>query len=418
MSRLSAVGLAVPDILLPLPDIDLQKWAVIACDQFTQDHAYWDAVREQVGAEASSLHLILPEIYLGDADKPLRIANIHRTMTHYLAGGVFAPPQRTCVYVERSTSTHKRRGLVCAIDLEQYRWDYPGSALIRATEQTVPGRLPPRMEIRRNAGLETSHVLLLIDDKDDTLLPALGARATRNAPLYNTKLMLNSGTITGWAVRTEADLDFLASSLEAAVQTPFLYAVGDGNHSLAAAKAVWEEHRDAGLEQHPSRFALVEIENLYDEGICFEPIHRVLFNADYQRLCSALERLPGFSSRPVNSRMELSLLVAEKSASLNRIGLAHADTFLLIEFEKRALAVALLQPLLDTQSSGASIDYIHGEAALFRVEAEGGTGILLPPVQKSGLFETVAHCGPLPRKSFSMGDAEEKRFYLECRALQ
>ncbi|MDR3335162.1 MAG: DUF1015 domain-containing protein [Treponema sp.] len=431
--RLAALGTAIPDIVLPRPEMDITKWAIIACDQFTQDQDYWEAVKDTVGVAPSAFHLILPEIYLEDGDREERIRRIHRTMDAYMAADILAPPRRGCVYVERSTPQHPlRRGLVIAVDLEQYDWKPEAHSLIRATEGTVKERLPPRMEIRRGAPLEIPHVILLIDDEEDVLLPGLGERAKKKLPLYNTPLMMDSGGISGWLLDQEADWAYLAEGLERLVQVgeAFLYAVGDGNHSLAAAKAVWEEYKalHAGtprLMEHPGRWALVEVENLYDPGISFEPIHRLLFGPDRGEVLNALSTLPGFSSRPINSREELSQLVGDPEATNTRLGLIASNAYILIETE--GLATDSLQPLLDSLVKGSSkkampysIDYIHGEAGVFQEAPDPEhpqVGILLPPVKKNGLFKTVAQRGPLPRKSFSMGEAWEKRFYLESRKL-
>jgi hypothetical protein len=424
-STLRDFGLAMPDILLPAPSIDRKKWAVIACDQFTQNREYWEDVRAFVGDAPSTLHLVFPEIYLEETGAWERIARIHRTMHSYLEQDIFAPPLETFVYVERETPGGVRRGLVAAIDLERYDWR--GGALIRATEGIVPERLPPRMDVRRGAPLESPHVLLLINDKADALLPALGERAKAAAPLYRTGLMMDSGTITGWAVNTKEDVLLLIQHLESLARggtLPFLFAVGDGNHSLAAAKSVWDKYKAShagelgNAAQHPARYALVEIENLYDPGVHFEPIHRVLFGEQTDTLLKTLSALPGYAVTRVDGRKELSALVAACSEK-DHVGLALDAGFYMIEFANRGLAVSVLQPLLDgfVKESGASIDYVHGEDAVFRA-ALHGAGLLLPPIQKSGLFETIFRIGSLPRKSFSMGEAREKRFYYECRKIE
>jgi hypothetical protein len=304
------------------------------------------------------------------------------------------------------------------------------------------------MEIRRGALLESPHILLLIDDQEDALLPALGDRAKRAAPLYQTPLMLSGGSVAGWALATEADWETLAAGLEALAgqsparykaPDPFLYAMGDGNHSLASAKAVWDEYKAAhsgepGLASHPARWALVEVENLYDPGIAFEPIHRVIFGADAESVLALLAALPDFERRPVRDRAELSRLVGDPAAPKSRLGLIAGPSLFLAESSAPPVITESLQPLLDDfarSHAEVSIDYIHGEDELFRIASDGPAspgdtvdskstvpvGILLPPVRKSGLFETVARSGPLPRKSFSMGEALEKRFYLECRGI-
>jgi len=441
---MNELGIEIPEILLP-QRADLSQWAVIACDQFTQDRAYWEKAREAAGGEPSALNLIFPEVFLNDDDHAGRISDIHRAMRDYLAGGVFAAPRRGLVYLERDTPYNRgRKGLVAAVDLEQYDWSPTARPLIRSTEGTVPDRLPPRMNIRRNAPLESPHILLLIDDEDDSLLRGLGERARKNAPAYQGDLMLNSGSISGWFLDAPGDLALLTDGLEKLMRRsltrysgggagadgqPFLFAVGDGNHSLASAKGIWEEYKAAHwdgktLPVHPCRYALVEIENIYDPAIKFEPIHRVVFGMELDSALKLLEALPDFSSRTVASREELVRLVAEPTKG-NRFGLASGGRYALVATSAGGISTASLQPLLDeavSGNSGLSIDYIHGEEELFRLAESSATespaiGILLPPLQKAGFFETVARSGPLPRKSFSMGEAEEKRFYIECRKL-
>ncbi|MDR0450144.1 MAG: DUF1015 domain-containing protein [Treponema sp.] len=452
-SPLESLGLSLPEILLPGQGIDLLKWAVVACDQFTQDRDYWEKAGEIAGDAPSTLKLIFPEFYL-EAD-PLsrkeRIGAIHRSMESYLAGGIFAPPRRGWVYLERGTPFHRiRRGLVAAIDLDRYQWAAGAKGLIRATEGTLKERLPPRMDTRRGAPLESPHILLLIDDDRDTLFPALAEAARQADPVYQGPLMLGSGELSGWFLDREAQWKLVGDKLEELRrrapgrygsgegedgENAFLYAVGDGNHSLAAAKGIWEEYKaahagEADLAAHPARWALAELENLYDPGLSFEPIHRVIFNAGAGSLPGLLSRLPGALSYPVEGSGKLRELVKEQGPGPGqRLGFISGDRCLLIETTAPGLATVSLQPLLDDfiargEGSGGnppSIDYIHGEEELIRL-AEGrgerpAAGILLPPVRKEGLFKTVAQSGPLPRKSFSMGAACEKRFYLECRRL-
>ena len=449
--RLNGLGVDIPEIIFPNAGVDPERWAVIACDQFTQNRAYWEAAAAHVGNAPSTLSMILPELYLSDSGREERIRRIHTAMTDNLLKGVLTPPRRGCVYIERATPFHPcRRGIVLAVDLEHYDWTPDSRRLIRTTEGTVPERLPPRVAIRRGAPLEIPHILLLIDDDADALLPGLGERARRSPPVYRTSLMLDSGSIQGWFLDGEEDWDFLARGLEALARRagtrygredpePFLFAVGDGNHSLATAKAVWEDYKrehkgEDGLADHPARWALVEVENIYDPGIGFEPIHRMIFGVPPGEILRALSVLPGFSSRAVADRGELSRLVGERGAAKNRLGLIAGTDLTLIESEAPGLATDSLQPLLDALILGkkapgpdrdrpaVSIDYIHGEEELFSIAgastaAAPAAGILLPPIEKQGLFETVARSGPLPRKSFSMGEALEKRFYLECRRL-
>ena len=431
-NRFTKLGLFLPEILLPNPAIELEKWAVIACDQFTQHRWYWKNVENAINGAPSTLNLIFPEIFLFDEDRCVRIDAIHRTMEQYLAGNVFSDARRGCVYVERSTTYNAcRRGLVIAVDLEHYDWSPHARPLIRSTEGTVTERLPPRMDIRRDSALETTHVLILIDDEQDRLLPALAERAKRREPVYHSRLMPDSGDISGWFVDSPDDWAFIAGELEElarlastrfgsvgaekiaansapGVAEPFLFAVGDGNHSLAAAKEIWEEYKknhpagisSDGIPVHPCRYALVEIENLYDPAVQFEPIHRIVFDVQPSELLDALA-----SVKNINCVQE---------QSNNRV--------IRIENLSPHITTASLQPLLDrfVMQKGCSIDYIHGEDEVLRIAADNerqAVGLILPPVRKDGLFKTVAKSGPLPQKSFSMGKADEKRFYLECRKL-
>ena len=451
--KFKSLGLEIPFILLPR-NVDLQKWAVIACDQFTQDRNYWERVKANTAGSPSTLNMIFPEVFLPDGDADKRIADIHSTMKNYLQENVFQEPKQGFIYIERDTAFQKkRRGLVAAIDLEQYDWKADARLLIRCTEETVEDRLPPRMNIRRGAPLELPHVLLLIDDAD--LLSNLGETVKKNDPVYKTDLMLNSGSITGWFIDAHTSehsstLAFIAEKLKKLFQRsvtrydgqnapPFLFAAGDGNHSLAAAKGIWEEYKAAkgcngsmasdGLPVHPCRYALVEIVNIYDPAIQFEPIHRLVFGIGFDETISLLSRLPDFSHSSVKNTEELLELLSHKNNSLqecsgNCFGVVSDGRYALIRTSAGGIATACLQPLLDNALKNkviSEIDYIHDNEELLRLTKSCSktvqTGILLPPVYKAGLFETVARIGPLPRKSFSMGHSSEKRFYLECRSL-
>jgi hypothetical protein len=444
--KLNSLGLEAPSILLPnakAKAFDMQKWPVIACDQFTQDFDYWERVKKFSEGSPSTLNLIYPEVYLPEGNASSRIADIHTTMIRYLMEGVFAEPRQGFIYIERDTPFQKkRRGLIAAVDLERYEWKPEARPLIRCTEGTVADRLPPRMDIRRGAPLELPHVLLLINDEADSLLPALGEMAKKSAPVYNTPLMMESGSIAGWFLDAQegcpsgrpecppsAALDFIVEKLDELCkrsitrydgnESAFLFAVGDGNHSLASAKGIWEEYKAAHPDEpvHPCRYALVEIENIYDPAIQFEPIYRLVFDVGVDEIASVLSPLPDFSCRPVDNAKELVRL-CEHPAAANCFGIISQGRYALIETSAGGIATACLQPLLD--KNPLSIDYIHDKEELLRLAEDKSrlaAGILLPPVQKAGLFETVARLGPLPRKSFSMGHSSEKRFYLECRGL-
>ena len=424
-NRLAALGVKIPEIIFPASGTDLLQWAVIACDQFTQDNEYWEKVKAEAGSSPSTLNFIYPEIYL-TADKKIfseKINNIHTAMRSFLDSGNFSSHQ-CAVYIERSTPHNKkRRGLVLAVDLDKYDWNPKARSLIRATEGTVPERLPPRMDIRRNAPLETTHILLLIDDEHDAIIPGIGAEAMKHKPIYETQLMMNSGAVTGWALDLNSEKTFekLASGLESLAQkagerygvndeTPFLFAAGDGNHSLASAKAIWDEYKAAhigetGLDSHPLRYALVELENIHDQGIGFEPIHRIVLGAEPDKLRKALSALKDIECVPMPSQKNV----------------------LRIKSNSSEIATAVIEPFLDSlkAANNYTIDYIHGQDDVMRHAAnytgptpeKQAVGLMLPPVRKDGFFRTIAQKGPLPRKSFSMGEGCEKRFYFECRKL-
>jgi hypothetical protein len=433
--KLNSLGLEIPSILLP-QGVNMEKWPVIACDQFTQDRDYWEKAKNAAEDSPSTLNLIFPEVFLSDDGARERIANIHSNMKHYLKDGVFGQPRQGFIYIERDTPYQKkRRGLIAAVDLEQYDWKPDSRPLIRCTEGTVAERLPPRMDIRRGAPLELPHILLLIDDDTESLLPALAERAKKQASVYNTQLMMDSGNVSGWFLDSQEDYCFIADKLDELCsrsvsrygnsngnKNPFLFAVGDGNHSLAAAKGIWEEIKKAepvNSLTHPCRYALVEIENIYDLAIQFEPIHRLVFDVGFDEILSLLSQLPDFSCRPVDRAEDLPRL-CKSSSAVNCFGIISQDRCMLTETSAAGISTACLQPLLDNyKGKPLFIDYIHDDEELFRlaVKDSRSIGILLPPVQKSGLFETVGRLGPLPRKSFSMGHSCEKRFYLECRSL-
>ena len=453
MKKIDDFGIRVPEILLP-KNIDVKSWSVIACDQYTQDLEYWKRAEACAAGKPSTLNLILPEVYLGASDKPARIEKIRETMKSYIAegagsqGSVFAAPRSCMIYVELKTAFGRtRKGLVAQIDLETYEWKPFSKANIRATEATIVERIPPRMEIRRGAPLELPHIMLLVDDKDDLLVGGAGNAVKGKAPLYDGELMCKGGFITGWAVESEKEIAGVTEAVakiaeknRAADGSTFLFAVGDGNHSLATAKAVWDEYKasliekgasDAELRDCPVRYALVEIVNIYDKGLTFEPIHRVIFDCDVEGLIKHLaEKLDGSVSEVAGA----DELEAAVKASHADFGFAYkaggVQKYVLLKTGITELAVARLQPEIDAflkKITGSSpvmtdkapeIDYIHGSEEVLKLgERDNAVGILLPPIAKDSFFETISGRGPLPRKSFSMGEADEKRFYLECRKL-
>ena len=410
MNGFSSFGLKVPHILLPHAGVDLQKWAVVACDQFTSQPEYWREAASFVGDAPSALNMIYPEAWLSQGDG--RIETINSTMADY-AKTVLTRPVNGFEIVWRETPSGTRLGLMAEIDLEKYD-PMPGSAsLIRATEATVPERIPPRVRIREHASLESPHAILLVDDPLRSLVEPL-AEKLKDAPiLYDTPLMLGGGHIRAARV-PEADHAAMFSALESllAASRGLLFAVGDGNHSLATARACWLKLKETlppvRRETHPARWALVEIENIYDSALRFEPIHRVLFGVDEKDLAAS------FSAWLTRRGMRLAaggpcVLVADGS-----------ETPFRVENDPNPLPLFHIQLFLDEYLSshpGAEIDYVHGDDAVRALTRNGRIGLLLPGMDKSSLFEAVRVGGSLPRKTFSMGSAREKRYYMECRSL-
>ncbi len=441
MTDFSQYGVAVPEILLP-ENIDLEKWAVIACDQYTQDRDYWKKAADIADGKPSTLNVIFPEVYLSDSDREERIQNIKKTMNAYLQNKVFAEAEKEFIYIERKTAYGRtRKGLVLAVDLDSYEWKPFSKAMIRATEATVPERIPPRMKIRTGAPLELPHIMLLADDPQDELVGKTGELVKGGKALYDGDLQQKSGHITGWAVRDEKAFAHVADALKAIAEkgrdkdgNTFLFAVGDGNHSLATAKAVWDEHKkellakgasQAEINASPVKYALVEIVNIYDAGLTFEPIHRVVFKADNAALLAFIAQKLDGEVKTAESSAELEKLVADKNASGARYGFIITEkgktSYTLLQTGITDLAIASLQPALDDfikENPGVEIDYIHGTDETVELGSrEGQMGILLPPIAKDSFFATINSRGPLPRKSFSMGEASEKRFYVEARRL-
>lgn len=452
MNLLETYGLKIPQILLPKDKANLKKWSVIACDQYTQDKDYWKKVEQEVADFPSTLKITLPEVYLGDSDKQDRINNINKTMKEYLSNNIFSSPVEAMIYIERTTGYGRmRKGLVTAIDLETYDWKPFSTALIRATEATILDRIPPRMEIRRDAPIELPHIMLLVNDSEKSLVEKTGELAKSKSALYDTDLMMNSGHITGWQVSDKDEIANVENALNqiAKKQTQkddsiFMFAVGDGNHSLATAKAIWDELKTKnggtknsdglisipqGMENHNARFALIEIVNIYDDGLTFEPIHRVLFNVEnlLEKVAEQFKKINCFVGiEEVSSEKDLANAVENSNADFGFVFEENGKvTYKVLKTNIQELAVSKLQPALDEiladckkENNDCEIDYIHGTEEVFRLGGKNNaTTILLPPIAKDTFFATIANSGPLPRKSFSMGEASEKRFYMECRQL-
>jgi len=433
----SHTGFRLPRIHLPRPGIDLRKWAVIACDQHTAEPEYWQRVAQEVGDAPSTLHLIFPEVYLGAADAPARIRRIQETMRRYWADGLFV--ERTgAVYVERAVGGRTRRGLMLELDLEHYDYSSGSTSLIRPTEGTMVARLAPRIEVRRGAELEVPHILVLIDDPGGTVIEPLGAARGVLPRLYDTELMCGGGHVAGYAVdgahgeralqalRALADPQAFAARYGVPAGTPvMLFAMGDGNHSLATAKSIWESAKASVGMNHPSRYALVEVVNIHDPALDFAPIHRLMFGvtADVRQ---ALRQAFGarVTCTDVPSAAAMREQVAAARGALQTAGLiGPGPRFSVVEIAEppSTLAVGTWQPFIDgfIERRGAKeVDYVHGDEALERLAQQPGcVGVHLAGIGKSELMRRVVHEGPTPRKTFSMGEAHEKRFYIEARRI-
>ncbi len=313
------VAIQIPDLYLPRSGVDLNKWAVIACDQFTSQPEYWQKVEEVVGKAPSTLKLIFPEVYLDKPGADERIQRIQHTMLDYLSSGLLVP-QAGMVYVERQVGGKLRKGLVLALDLEHYDYSKGSQSLIRATEGTIIERLPPRIRIREGAKLELPHILVLIDDPERTVIEPLGKSKSLLKELYDFDLMAGSGHLNGYLVNNPSIEASVVRALEQLAnpqifatkygvstnQPVLLFAMGDGNHSLATAKAIWEMKKSKVGMDHPSRYALVEIENVHDEGLEFAPIHRVIFGLK-QDIFKAMQEYyqAGFSFTPCKDQSEM-----------------------------------------------------------------------------------------------------------------
>ncbi|HZW04648.1 MAG TPA: DUF1015 domain-containing protein [Anaerolineaceae bacterium] len=432
------IGIQVADVLLPRPEVDPQKWAVIAVDQFTSQPEYWQQVAELVGDSPSTYHLTLPEVMLGTPAESERIQSAQQRMKEYLTLGLLESAEGI-VYVERTVNGKVRHGLVLALDLEQYDYNKGAKTLVRASEGTILDRLPPRMKIRRGAPLELPHILVLIDDPQGSVVEMATRNIGRMEPLYDFELMFGSGHLTGYRVTDPALEEQIIKGFEKLADPQafsekygvdakktgvLMYAAGDGNHSLATAKAVWEELKPHVGMDHPARYALVEIENVHDEGLTFEPIHRVLFNLHSDPLQAMAVYFGDTITYTANLECDQMIeMVSRQEPHRQSFGIITSEGYAVAHIEKPAtnLPVGTLQAFLDQyiRNGGAEkIDYVHGEDVICELSGQpGNIGFFLPKMDKSELFKTVLVDGALPRKTFSMGEAEEKRFYMEARRI-
>lgn len=398
------------DVLLPSRGVSV-SWPVIACDQFTSEPEYWEKVCRIVGTDASTLALIFPEVWLGK-DNASRIGAIEATMRSYLKNAVLASHPASFVYVERTLCTGAiRRGVVGMVDLEAYDFSEKTDKPIRATEKTVRSRIPPREAIRKDASLELSHVLLLADDPTDRLLSGLEQKKATLPKLYDLDLMLGGGHLVGYLVSGNDAAEFSQAVADyekerASVGTLF-YCVGDGNHSLATAKTCYEDLKtrlpsEEG-QDHPARYAMVELGNIRDKSLAFEPIHRLVVGKNPETVLSQLAKTAG-----ALEGHRITWVAGQKTGEI------------ILDRKFGVLPVAALQSALDDclPEVGAELDYIHGEASLRKLAQEDNRlGFLLTAIAKEDFFTGVALGGVFPRKTFSMGEATDKRYYTEARRI-
>ena len=388
-----------------LPHTDMKKWATIACDQYTSEPEYWEKVEKTVGDAPSSLRLVLPEVYLRN-DNSEQVKKINQTMKKYEEDGIFETYKDALIYVERTQSDGKvRRGIVGKIDLEQYDYSKKTSAAVRATEKTVISRIPPRVKIREDATLELPHVMLLIDDPERTVIEPLDSEKDKFRMLYDFDMMLGAGHITGRLMDGENIRNVIGALKDLSDKNDgFLLSVGDGNHSLASAKECYNKTREP-----LSRYALVEIVNIHDEALQFEPIYRAVFGAEPEKLINDFVDFCGGEYQGADAQ-SFECLYKDKTKHISV-----KPSF--------KLPVGTLQSFLDDyteKNTGITVDYIHGEDSLKKIASrdEKAVGFLFRGMEKSELFSSVSADGSLPRKTFSMGHADDKRFYLEARRIK
>ena len=408
------------DILLP-KDVEMSLWSVIACDQYTSAPEYWNEVDKKVGTAPSTLRLILPEAYLEIKDTVEETEKINRTMEKYLADGVFKTVENSYIYLERALTVNEtRRGLVGLIDLEAYDYRADSVSPVHATEGTVESRLPPRVKIREGAALELPHIIVFIDDPENKVLGSVG----EGEKLYDFDLMDGGGHITGMRVSGEAaekvqseltklsEPEYIENRYELKDKAPVIIAMGDGNHSLATARLCWEKIRDSltpvERENHPARFGLAELVNIHDPSISFEPIHRVLFETDSKRFFEEAKSYFKQACKNGSTAHKITLACGGAAEEISVTG--HTIGSLIAVSQKFCLEYI--------EAHGGKLDYIHDDdTALEMANRSNCSGLLLPAMDKNELFPSIMDSGVFPAKSFSIGPARDKRYYLECRKI-
>ncbi len=417
------IGLKVPELLLPSDSVDLTRWSVIACDQHTAKPQYWKQVEDMVGDQPSTLNIIYPEVYMGSEDRTARVNRIVEHMNRYLEAGVLTPQKPGFIAVERTLASGRvRKGLVAALDLEGYDYSPDSKSLIRPTEGTYIDKVHTRVEVREKAPLEASHILVLIDDPEKTVIEPLFKKKLEKA--YDFELMIGGGRVKGYRVDDEVLLEEVADSLRKLHKMEgrysggngILYAMGDGNHSFATAKTVWEKvKKDGGGLDHPARYAVVELVNIHDPGLWVGPIHRVLSNVKAEDVLAEMESFFTGQGSVFN--------VGEDSGEGHHIPYVSGSTrgTITIKKPKAMIETGSLEAFLDhyiTVNRKAKVDFIHGEDVVYELGSRmGSVGFILPDWDKNEIFDYVTANGPFPRKTISMGRADEKRYYVECRKI-
>lgn len=410
------------DILIPKNE-NMEKWCVVACDQYTSEPSYWSEVESIVADNPSTLRLTLPEIYLEDDDVSERIKKINETMSDYLDKGIFKTLENSMIYVERTTLDGRvRKGIIGKIDLEDYDYNKGSETMVRATEKTVIERIPPRMKVRENALIELPHIMLLIDDEKKDIIDNLDKVVTKDEMVYDVDLMQKGGHITGYKLKDENVNDILSKLDALADKNVFedkygvsdkgvlLFAVGDGNHSLATAKATYNKLKESNASLdvlNKARYALVEVVNLHSDALEFEPIHRVLFDIDTDDFMRELNKYYDINKTKMGQKIHIIT--------------KDIDDDFYIDNPKSNLAVGSIQLFIDEylENHKGRVDYIHGDDVTRSLgKKENNIGILLPKMEKNDLFKTVILDGALPRKTFSMGHSYDKRYYLEARKIR
>lgn len=411
------------NILIP-KKTDMTKWSVVACDQYTSEPEYWNEVTKIVGDAPSTLNLTLPEIYLEESDVNERIKRINENMDKLLEEDFFNELEDSMIYLERTQSDGKvREGLIGIVDLEDYSYEVGSQTLIRATEKTVIERIPPRVKVRENAKLELPHIMILIDDEKKDIIESLKNKVTETDVVYDFDLMQNGGHIKGYKLNSDvineigtkldklADKDYFEKKYNVHDKGILLFAMGDGNHSLATAKACYENLKKTMSEEeylnHPARYALVELVNLHSSALEFEAINRVVFDVDSKKLVEELNKYYTINENGNGQEFELVTSNGVKK--------------LFIENPKSNIAVGSIQIFLDEylKNNSGKIDYIHGDDVTKELTLKGNNvGFIFKPMKKEELFRTVILDGALPRKTFSMGHSYDKRYYLEARKIK